>query len=591
MSKRILYLSDYQLLAYQAKGKTLTEVQQFQLSANGEVDFVNYLMEDSKTPLLWLVDTTQEEYQTSHLPHVFGKDRRDLLSHKMKRLFDYTPYAHADFQGRETQGRGDDRVLFMALTNPSLLQPWLNLILTYKVPLASIVSLPRLSQGLLKYLPKATYTLLVAHTPAINEQSPAGLRQSFFADQYLQLSRLIPLTTLTPPEYAEYVFSQIIKTQRYLESARKLPLEDTPSLSVVIFTDTALIDALNQYPKENLSGLQIHILDSQDFAHQLGWHPEVNALYLHHLVAYQQSRSHGLSNHYAQSTETRYFFYRQVRMMIYLAAVLLLAGALSVSQYILNHAREVKQEGQKIDAETQKLMVKLQGILGHASDVKQVDDERLRGELEDIEYERSVVEMGLYLKSFHLSPRQAWEKLSHVLTRHPSLLIEQLEWNIAETAATESKNSPSQSSALKNPSAPPKEVSEHFLEVLRLQGKIDASGGNSQNALRLFEKFVADLHNDFAQVKELQSPYKATSVLQGQLGSQPTKEGNAPFAVEMVIEHPPEKPSEKPSPSNLSLLPKGLACQSLVFPLIGQYVSPAAPPASSSPNGRPFNKQ
>jgi hypothetical protein len=545
------------------------------------------LTADPKTPILWLIDTTQEEYQTSRLPHVFGKDRRDLLSHKMKRLFDYTPYAYADFQGRETHGRGDDRVLFMALNNPTLLQPWLNLILTHKVPLTGIVSVPLLSQRLLNYLPKASYTLLVAHTPAINEHSPAGLRQSFFADQYLQLSRLIPLTTLTPSEYAEYVFNQIIKTQRYLESARKLSLEVAPSLSVVILTDTSLIDALVQYPKENLSGLQVHILDSWDLARQLGWHPEVSALYLHHLVAYQLSHSRGLGNHYAQSTETRYFFYRQVRMMIYLASALLLAGALTLSQYILNHAWEVKHEGEQIDAETQKLMVKLQGILGHASDVKQVDDERLRIELEKIEHVRSVVEMGLYVKSFHLLPRPAWERLSHVLTRHPNLLIEQLEWNINETTATESKDSPSQSSGSKSSSAPPKDVPDHFFEVIRLHGKIDAFDGNYQNALRLFEKFVADLRNDFAQVKELQSPYKATSMLQGQLGSQPTKEGNAPYAVEIVIEHSPEKPS----PSNLSSSPKGLACQSLSLPLIGQSVSPAAPAPLFPKKGSLFNKK
>lgn len=587
MSKRILYLSDYQLLAYQAKGKTLTEIQQFQLSANGEVEFVNYLTADPKTPILWLIDTTQEEYQTSRLPHVFGKDRRDLLSHKMKRLFDYTPYAHADFQGRETHGRGDDRVLFMALNNPTLLQPWLNLILTHKVPLTGIVSVPLLSQRLLNYLPKASYTLLVAHTPAINEHSPAGLRQSFFADQYLQLSRLIPLTTLTPSEYAEYVFNQIIKTQRYLESARKLSLEVAPSLSVVILTDTSLIDALVQYPKENLSGLQVHILDGWDLARQLGWHPEVSALYLHHLVAYQLSHSRGLGNHYAQSTETRYFFYRQVRMMIYLASALLLAGALTLSQYILNHAWEVKHEGQKIDAETQKLMVKLQGILGHASDVKQADDERVRRKLEDIERVRSVVDMGLYIKSFQLPPRPTWTKVSHVLTRHPNLLIEELEWNINETTATESKDSPSQSSGSKSSSAPPKDVPDHFFEVIRLHGKMDDFGGNYQNALRSFEKFVADLRNDFSQVKELQSPYKATSMLQGQLGSQPTKEGNAPYAVEIVIEHSPKKPS----PSNLSSSPKGLACQSLSLPLIGQSVSPAAPAPLFPKKGSLFNKK
>jgi hypothetical protein len=102
------------------------------------------------------------------------------MNHKKRRLFENAIYTYGVIQGRESQGRRDDLGLFIALNNPNLLQPWLNLIITFKIPLAGIYSLPLLSENLLKYLPKAPYTLLVAHTPPMGTHSAAGLRQSFF---------------------------------------------------------------------------------------------------------------------------------------------------------------------------------------------------------------------------------------------------------------------------------------------------------------------------------------------------------------------------------------------------------------------------
>lgn len=150
MSKRILYLTDYELRALQIKGKTLIEVQRFQLTNNGDTEFANYLGQDPKTPIYWLVETTQEEYQTQVVPHVQGWDRRNLIIQRKKRLFNNTPYTYGVVQGRDTQGAPSiqrqgpqkklDRTLFTALTNPKFLQPWLNLIIAHKVPLVGIYS-------------------------------------------------------------------------------------------------------------------------------------------------------------------------------------------------------------------------------------------------------------------------------------------------------------------------------------------------------------------------------------------------------------------------------------------------------------------
>jgi len=546
MNTRILYLTDNHLLAYQVNKKTLVEVQAFPPDPAGEADFVKYLTKDPKTPVIWLVDTTQEEYQTTHLPHVSGRDRHHLLTRKMRRLFEYTPYTYGVVQEREQKGRGDDKVLFLALNNPALLQPWMNLLTTYKVPLVGVCSVPLLSQRLLKYLVKAPYTLLITHTSARNEQNLDGLRQSFFLNQQLQVSRLIPLNTLAPTEYAEYMINQIIKMQRYLESARLLPVESNEILTVVIFTETLLLKALQQYPTAALENLQLHFIDSHDFAHQIGWRSTNNdTVYWHQLLAYHTAKhSWGLSNHYAQPVETRYFRYRKIRFRLYLSALLLLASAGTVSYNILEQALVIKQQGD--DKERQ--------VAQRQTELKQLRT-RVPNLPIDIVLMRNVVDLGLHLTSLHLSPRPAWEKLSQVLLRHPNLLIEQLEWGIGATAteifpplaaASQSGIDRDNEDATDHNQPPPEGIDtqtttppDYFWEGLRVQGKISPFGGNYQNALHLFEDFIGDLRKqpqDFSLVKELVSPYNLRRTLQGKIGDS-EKDLTAPYAVEILIKH------------------------------------------------------
>lgn len=542
MPKRILYLSDYELRAFQTKGKTLTEVLRLKTNSKIESEFVNYLTKNIKIPIYWLIDTTQEEYQVSLLPHVLGKDRRDLLAYKMKRLFEKTPYGYGVVQEREKQGRGDDRVLFTALNNPALLQPWLNLITTHKVPLAGIYSLPLLSQNLLKYLPKKPYFLLVTNTPPISSHSSAGLRQSFFVNQKLQFSRLIPLNSLEPQEHAEYVVSQIVKTHNYLDNAGRLPPIEAAdsSLSVAILTDTRFLKPLKKSIHYDSSVMNIQVLDNRDFARQLGWQTDEPKLYLHNFVAYQLSRRWHIPNHYAQATDGRYFFYRQVRIALYFASVLLLSGAAAASSMILEQTLLLKQKGQKTIKE----------ITNRETQLKQLREQEPRDLPLRIELIRNVVDVGRYIKAHHISPQPAWEKLSQVLHRHPLLFLERLEWGIGHSKPEifspapdlVSRNYDKTTETSDNPSEQ-LDPAKNFLEGLRLHGQIYPFQGNYQNALQAVRQFVEDLRQETGwTVEERDLPDKSGRALEGSIGSE-TEVGKAPFVLDLFIKHDVKKPS------------------------------------------------
>jgi hypothetical protein len=422
MLKRILYLSDYELRALEVKGKLLTEVQRFQMNQEGETQFTYYLRNDLKTPIYCIIESSQEDSQMAQIPHVLGKDHQNLLNHKMKRLFEDTAYTYGVVQGRETLGRRDDLVLFMALNNPKILQPWLNIITTNKVPLAGIYSVSLLTQLLLKYLPKTHNLLLVAHTPQISPHSSAGLRQGFFVQQKLHFSRLIPLSTLKPEEYADYVLKQILTTQRYLENEHLLV--QTEQLRVVILTDTLLLNAIKTIaPTSDISTVNLHFIDNNQLIKKMKVRTNEEMLYLFHFIVFQMSQHWSLPNHYAKPPETRYFFYRKVRFALYLTSGLILSSAAIASWDIFEKTTDFKLRGQK----------NLELL-----EQRQIEIQQLRLKVPNwpakIEVIQGVVDVGRQLKAYQpLSPQLLLEKISLVLNRHPRLFLERLEWGIGHS--------------------------------------------------------------------------------------------------------------------------------------------------------------
>ncbi len=498
MSKRIIYQSDHELLALEVK----TVIQQIQLK--NETEFNNYLTNDPKTPIYWLIDTVKEEYQMASLPHVLGKDRNDLIRHKKKRLFKNNSYSYAVVQDRDKQGRKDDLILFTAISNSEILQPWLNLILAYKVPLVGIYSVPILSQQLFNLLPKADYTLLVTDNPSI-ETRPGSIRQSFFRKQKLQFSRLIPLHVSTPQEYASYVLRQITITQHYLENNRLLPEE----LSIIILTTADKCQACETL-NSNTVNLNLQFTDSQALANQLN----SKELSLQNFIVTLFTRSWQVKNHYAKVADRLYLLHRRGRIIMYLISVLILAGTIVAGGFIVQDTLKVKQKGQN--------------FLTKANIVQEELEQLRRKELPDLPFRSelivSIVDVGLRLQAKHISPKATWEKLSMVLNAHSRLILNKLEWEVANFPNEIFKDNNTQEVAA---DFQPK---QYFVEGVRVHGEI-ADSKSYKEISHIFNKFVHDLSQHW-QVKILQQPYNTNRKLQKR-----SEETKAPFIVEILIPH------------------------------------------------------
>jgi len=539
MNKRILYLSDFEVISYEVSRitRTLSQIQYFPNTPEGHQQFINYLQQDIHTPLYYLVDTIQEEYQVISLPHVTGGDRQRLFQHRMKRTFEYTSYTYAVVQGRESQGRGDDRVLFTALSNPELLQPWLSLIQKYKIPLVGIYSAVLLTQQFLKYLPESSHILLVTCAVQTQSQNLQGIRQTFFAKQQLQLSRFVPLKPSQQHESTVVILEQIVKMQRYLDSARFVPL-NTP-LSIVILTPSYLYENLQQTVKSSRNDLNISLIDCSDLLEHLGLHLENDTFWLQTTLA-QQLLYGWHKNNYAKPIDKQYFFYRRLRQVLYALSAGFLLAAISYGSWEFYQSFSIRQQGYEI---TQK-------ITEREKQIAQLREKQMNLPLK-IEYIRSIVDAGNYLVAHHRLPQPSWIKLSEVLAQHPQLKIDRLIWNsnsnerqVAD-AAVRAKSLPetrSKSIEIKDKS----ETKLEIIETIRVVGEIYPFDGNFKSALLRFKRFTNELRKQplFSEIKEVEIPYDPLA-LQGQIGGMQENASNrvknASFTIDILIKHAYDK--------------------------------------------------
>src|ERR1700741_3608742 len=112
----------------------------FSNDKSGLEAFGRYLADHPDTPGYIIADAVEEDFQRVLLPHVGMRSGRELIERRLAQMYRDTPFRHAAIQGREQEGRRDDRVLFSALTNPNVVQPWVNVLEGAKLPLAAVYS-------------------------------------------------------------------------------------------------------------------------------------------------------------------------------------------------------------------------------------------------------------------------------------------------------------------------------------------------------------------------------------------------------------------------------------------------------------------
>ncbi|MGD2054955.1 MAG: hypothetical protein PVG45_12715, partial [Gammaproteobacteria bacterium] len=148
--KRIFYFSGHRLTVFHWSGKKLAGACSFEPNDEGYEKFRIYLESSAKTATAFLLDVIEEDFRKDVIPHVYGNDRKAVISRLIDRYYRSSRhYTYYEIQGRKKSGRKDDEVLLAAITNPELIRHWIRIIEESDVPLSGILSLPLMSKSLL----------------------------------------------------------------------------------------------------------------------------------------------------------------------------------------------------------------------------------------------------------------------------------------------------------------------------------------------------------------------------------------------------------------------------------------------------------
>lgn len=464
MKRLLLFLSAGHLHAQSMAGGKITTQHEFPDSPDGQESFAEFL-KTARHPAYLIVDLIEEDFRQETVPHLIGGSRKALLGRKFDQFYRGTPFHQAALLQRQKTGRRDDDMLFSALTNPSLIKPWLDILLAQQTPLAGIYSVPQVSAPLVKDHSSS-------HLLLISWEKSAGLRQTYFSEHRLQISRLTPVNNNIA--FQDAVIKELARTYQYLKSLSLLPSGQTLDVRLMGH-GRDLIELQSNLPKS--ADMRYDFVELADVAKQLKidcsfTDSDATQIFLHQLVARPPK------THYANTTHTRYFTLWQLKHALNLASGTLLFGVMLWGAANFwqggsdaSEAASLKEQAQRILKETQKITSAFPNTYAPAADMK------------------AGVSAMRKLKQYSFAPSDILYPISAALDRQPQIELDHLAWQMsaAEPVA-------------------PNTLADVPAQVITLKGHLSGFAHDYRAALNYLERFQQDLSAQGYQVTVLTRP-------------------------------------------------------------------------------------
>jgi hypothetical protein len=461
MERLLLFLSAEHLHAQvMAQGKIAVQ-REFSNSPEGQENFAGFL-QTAKFPAYMLVDLIEEDFRQETVPHLIGRNRHMLLERKFEQFYRGTPFRQATLLQRQKAGRRDDDMLFSALTNPALIKPWLDIMLAQQTPLAAIYSVPQISAPLVEDHPSN-------HLLLISWEKSAGLRQTYFSEHRLQISRLTPIhADLT---FQSAVVSELTRTYQYLKSLSLLPPGQTLDVRLLGHSHD-LIELQQELPRS--PDMHYDFADLAELArqHKIDYRftdSDATQIFLHHLATRPPQ------THYASANHTHYFALWQLRHALNLASGTLLFGMLLWGAANLWQSSSDAAEAASLTAlaqrtlgETQKITLAFPNSHAPAADMK------------------TGVSVMHTLDRRNPTPGSILRPLGALLDRHPQIELDELSWQMdaAEPVV-------------------PGTLADVPAQVITIKGRLTGFASGYRAALNYLENFQGDLAAQGYQVVAL----------------------------------------------------------------------------------------
>ncbi len=463
------------MAVYHWSGGGLLEPLWFGADEDGLTEFSLYLDHAPRDPVYMLVDVVEEEFREETIPHVMGGDRRSLIRTRLNRLFRDPTYSYAVVQGREAEGRRDDRVLFTALIRPDLLSPWVGQIAKHKVPLAGIYSLPIVSEALIKRIPVES-----DHALLVTLQSSGGLRQTFFHNKRVKLSRLAIMPPGGTPGHASYVLGEIEKIRRYLNSLRQLP-HDSPLDVYVVGGRPLLADITRQSPDSLTT--RHHLLDVEEVAEMVGIKGGYGSEYSDRIFAHLLANKR-LPNQYAPASQTRHNSMYRARLGLIAASVILVVAALFVSGSYVVDAINAGNDTNSARLRT--------AFYKERVEIAKQRMPKTPASPEDL---KAAVKMADTLRAYRTTPRAMAVTLSKGLAGFNRLKLDKVDW-VASTDPDKPVGARAERGSGRgraNTRGDGDAGKKRLFQIANIDGRVEPFDGNYRDAIAMVRQFADTL--------------------------------------------------------------------------------------------------
>lgn len=464
----LLFLSVDHLHAQRMEGGNIAAHSTFNNTPEGREKFAAFV-QDVNYPCYMLTDLIEEDFRHEIIPHLVGRSRTALLKRKFEQFYPGTPYHQSTLLQRQKAGRRDDDMLFSALTNPALITPWVDVLLAKKIPLAGIYSVPQISQPLVKNHPSK-------HLLLISWEKFSGLRQTYFSNHHLQISRLTPVHN--EQAFHDSVVRELLRTYQYLKSLSLLPAGE--SLDVYVLCNAS--DRNELFNRLTVSvDMRYDFADINVVAKQLGIEEHIansdaTQVFLRQLAKYAPA------THYANANHTYYFrLWTLKRALLWMAALLFvvsLVWSLSNvwrSSSAVDGAKSLRAATDLTMAESQRITQSFPNTYAAATDMK------------------SGVTVMRKLAQYGAETEAVLEPISLTLNQYPKIEMVDITW---QTSATE-------------PVAPNTQ-GDVPAQVVTLTGHLTDFASDYRAALNYVEQLQSDLTAQGYQVTVLSKPFDAS---------------------------------------------------------------------------------
>jgi hypothetical protein len=359
-----------------------------------------------------ITDLSEEDFRLDTIPHLGARDREAVMARKLTQLFRNTAYRHGIVQGREADGRRDDRVVYTAITNEQVLRPWVEILERLQVPLEGIYSSAVLSGRLMADLGLAfPHTLLVSFSPG------GAVRQSYFRDKEIKFSRLTPLDLEEGQTLGAFLAEETARTWQYLDSLRYFGTGEPLAVCVLVHPKDrpAIEPALR-----DLDQVQYRLVDIEQAAGKIGMKPPPISSSAEEIIACAFLRR-GEKNHFAPPELRRFAVIRSARNAIRIAAGAVLAAGVAYGGWNLAFALQHRDKDVQTLSQAEALNREHDRLL------QSIPSQGAAGQTmrDAVAFYSGSIRAYPTVGSFLLP-------LSGVLERYPDLRLSQIQWQTAD---------------------------------------------------------------------------------------------------------------------------------------------------------------